>query len=98
MIFCCQVRWKQYSDDTELVYVPGEVEQSKIVDDFGSFKYWRDPVPTLDLNSILQEVTQTSTAEGAVIHHNTAVQSTEEGSNQTVPTTTTTNTTQVCIS
>jgi len=89
-----EVRWKQYSDDTELVYVPGEVEQSKIVDDFGSFKYWRDPVPTLDLNSILQEVTQTSTAEGAVIHHNTAVQSTEEGSNQTVPTTTTTNTTQ----
>lgn len=52
------MRWKQYSDDTELVYVPGEPEKSKIVDDFGSFKYWREPVPTLDLNSILQEVAQ----------------------------------------
>lgn len=37
----------------------GEEEASK-VDDFGSFKYWREPVPTLDLAAILQEVSQTS--------------------------------------
>ena len=53
-----QVRISQYNQNTELVYVPGEAEQSKLVDDFGSFKYWREPVPTLDLASILNEVSQ----------------------------------------
>lgn len=49
---------KQYSENTELVYVPGEPVQSKVVDDFGSFEYWREPVPTLDIASILNEVSR----------------------------------------
>lgn len=57
------MRWKQYNENTALVYVEGEPEQSKVVDEFGSFKYWRDPVPTLDLDSILKEVTDLKSEE-----------------------------------
>lgn len=41
------------------MYVEGQPESSKL-EEFGSFKYWREPVPTLDLKSILQEVRQSS--------------------------------------
>ena len=71
-----------------MVYVPGEVEQSKIVDDFGSFKYWRDPVPTLDLNSILQEVSQTRTTDGAVVHQASAEQPSDQSQEPTMSPTT----------
>ncbi|XP_067934475.1 serine/threonine-protein phosphatase 4 regulatory subunit 1-like isoform X2 [Watersipora subatra] len=51
-----EVRLRQYTENTELVYQPGQSEQSKIADDFYSFKYWREPLPKLDLTSILKEV------------------------------------------
>ena len=57
------MRLRQYTENTELVYQPGQSEQSKIADDFYSFKYWREPLPKLDLTSILKEVRQPETSE-----------------------------------
>jgi len=58
-----QTRWLQYNEQTELICTPGEKDQSKLEpEDFGSFQYWRDPVPTLDLESLLVEVQQQETS------------------------------------
>lgn len=67
MQYFLQVTFEQPSSGGQLQQpAVGESEPNK-VDEFGSFKYWREPVPTLDLDSILQEVRQQDDSNSAAV-------------------------------